>query len=125
MLLFLCAMVCRNEPATVDTGCEDAGNIDTVRYKMAGELCAWSIECGGYTMDYWENCYREALTELSRPVAVDEQCIDWCDARSYHQAVRSRDCDMYPADQADALAEVTGVFYACSEPNYERVTYEP
>lgn len=117
-LLFLIGTLCRSSPVPVDTGCAEAGNIDTVRFKMAGEKCGWAVECGAIQLRDWEICYREALTEMRDPVEDDAKCIDWCAARGYHQGVRGRDCAGYPSDGSE-LTELSSHFYTCETPNYE------
>ncbi len=123
LLLLLTALTCRNHPEPVDTGCADAGDIDQVRYNMAREACAWTIECGLLTMDDWENCYTTSIRTLDAPVMAGE-CIDWCGAREYHQDVRGRACEDHPGDPDEYESiqpELLTFFSTCDEPNYEPV----
>lgn len=130
-LILLCLFGCPSEPvdSSADTGCEDVGDIDEVRFNIVRETCNWLLfDCGHLEQRHLAYCTNFFADQLIPPVEA-EQCIDWCAAREHWQSVREQDCSL-----ADPLVEeefenwdvyfepiaqpALENFYTCDEANY-------
>lgn len=125
-------IACPNVPQDTgpDTGCENEGDIDDLRFDIVAETCNWLVfDCGHMEQNFLGYCASQFSDGLIPPVEAGD-CVDWCGARSYVQRIREQDCSLaepYVDDGSQTWDEYFAPvrepalehFYTCETPNYE------